>query len=367
MAAVAGAPLTRSRIGAGPARPPRRLRRGGDLLLGSAAGRRAARRDRGRRRDEDDVEVGGRYGRAYTDVEVPRADVEVEGSSHVLHETRTDVATRGLIRDLADDPGAALTVLVAQLFKQLALHSSGSAEGVGRGRSPRPATGGARRRRSRRWTARSARASTPAAPPTRPRACGPSPGSRPWPHGEKMALMAELTAISLNLREGRTTTLRHAARAEAAEIAALCGADISAHWTPGPALPGRPFQEAALRPCWTRWVWRTTGRRRLKKDDLVTFVAEAAAERQWAPAALAWDRPVEVEEPADEPGEAEAAAEPPTDDAPSRSPPERPPEPSPSGGGSCSALARLAQSQGGKGRGRTGEPVGTGGSALRRG
>jgi ParB family chromosome partitioning protein len=27
----------------------------------------------------------------------------------------------------------------------------------------------------------------------------------------------------------------------------------------------------------------------LKKDDLVVFVAEAAAERQWAPAALSWD------------------------------------------------------------------------------
>ena len=28
----------------------------------------------------------------------------------------------------------------------------------------------------------------------------------------------------------------------------------------------------------------------LKKADLVAFVAESAAERQWAPAALAWDR-----------------------------------------------------------------------------
>ena len=78
--------------------------------------------------DESAGDRGGRYGRASNDVEIPRADVEVEGSSHVFHETRTDVATRGLIRDLADDPGAALTVLVAQLFKQLALHSSGSLE-----------------------------------------------------------------------------------------------------------------------------------------------------------------------------------------------------------------------------------------------
>jgi ParB family chromosome partitioning protein len=43
----------------------------------------------------------------------------------------------------------------------------------------------------------------------------------------------------------------------------------------------------------------------LKKDDLVTFVAEAAAARQWAPAALAWDR-LPVEEDA-ETAEDEAA------------------------------------------------------------
>ena len=78
--------------------------------------------------DGGDAVAGGRYGRGRTRCGVPQADVEVEGSSHVFHETRTDVATRGLIRDLADDPGAALTVLVAQLFKQLALHSSGSLE-----------------------------------------------------------------------------------------------------------------------------------------------------------------------------------------------------------------------------------------------
>ena len=45
-------------------------------------------------------------------------------------------------------------------------------------------------------------------------------------------MLAERTAISLNLREDRTNRIRHGARAEAAEIAALCGADISAHWTP---------------------------------------------------------------------------------------------------------------------------------------
>ena len=53
----------------------------------------------------------------------------------------------------------------------------------------------------------------------------------------------------------------------------------------------------------------------LKKDDLVTFVAEAAAERQWAPAALAWDRTEVEESRRTTPGEAEAEAEPPTDSA----------------------------------------------------
>ncbi len=184
--------------------------------------------------DEDALEVGERYGRSSADVEVPKADVEVDGSSHVFHETRTDVATRGLIRDLADDPGAALTVLVAQLFKQLALHSAGSLDAAAlqisgtrysRGSTtPIPALDGEVRDR---LEAR--------------RAAYKASGLRPIPwvetlaHGEKMALMAELTAVSLNLREARTSLIRHAARAEAAEIAALCGADISAHWTPDAA------------------------------------------------------------------------------------------------------------------------------------
>jgi ParB family transcriptional regulator, chromosome partitioning protein len=32
----------------------------------------------------------------------------------------------------------------------------------------------------------------------------------------------------------------------------------------------------------------------LKKADLVTFVDEQAAERQWAPAALTWNRPLDA-------------------------------------------------------------------------
>ena len=48
----------------------------------------------------------------------------------------------------------------------------------------------------------------------------------------------------------------------------------------------------------------------LKKDDLVTFVAEAAAERQWAPAALAWDRlPAEDDAEADDADDHDTSAE----------------------------------------------------------
>jgi ParB family chromosome partitioning protein len=257
--------------------------------------------------DDDEPEASAsRYGRpAYGDVEVPKADVEVEGSSHVLHETRTDVATRGLIRDLADDPGAALTVLVAQLFKQLALHSASSLE-----ESAAHISATAYRRGSTSPIAvldGEVRARLDAR-----RADYRASGLRPiaWvetlPHGEKMALMAELVAVSLNLREDRTTSIRHAARAEAAEIAALCAADISAHWTPDQpylAVHSKKQLTALLEEMGVEDDRAKT----LKKDDLVTFVAEAASERQWAPAVLSWETPV-VELTVEASAEAEGAA-----------------------------------------------------------
>ncbi len=300
MAVQAGAGLTHSRIGA--------------VLLAPADGFGVAAtfysvpipRDeiQGEEEDGEDDEteiVGSRYGRSAADIEVPKADVDVEGSSHVFHETRTDVGTRGLIRDLADDPSAALTVLVAQLFKQLALHSAGSLE-----TSAAHISATAYRRGSTAPIASldgevksrlDARRDVYKASGLRPIA---------WvetlPHGEKMALMADLVAITLNLREERTTSIRHAARAEAAEIAALCGADISAHWTPDQpylAVHSKKLLTALLDEMGVEDDRAKT----LKKDDLVSFVAEAAAERQWAPAALSWETPMlaEVDEAADAP------------------------------------------------------------------
>ncbi len=242
---------------------------------------------------DDDRETGGRYGRTSADVEVPQADVETEGSSHVFHETRTDVATRGLIRDLADDPSAALTVLVAQLFKQLALHSAGSLDGaalqISATRYTRGTAGPIAALDGEVKTRLDAR-----------RAAYKGSGLRPitWvetlPHGEKMALLAELTAMSLNLREARISMIRHGARAEAAEIAALCGADISAHWTPDEAYLAVHSKKQLLALLEEMGV-EDDRAKTLKKDALVAFVAECAAERQWAPGALAWDRSVLVE------------------------------------------------------------------------
>ncbi|MBA4794405.1 MAG: ParB N-terminal domain-containing protein [Phenylobacterium sp.] len=241
--------------------------------------------------ETDDDEIAAP---AAPDIDVPTIEVEVEGASHVLHETRTDVATRALIRDLADNPGAALVALVAQLFKHLALHGPVyqgesalviSATGYRRGQTPAiPALDGEVRTRL-----------------DQRRAAYLASGLRPisWveslPHGERMALLAELVAISLNVREERTTSLRRAARAEAAEIAELCGADIAAHWTPDVDFLSVHPKKQLLSLLDDMGV-DDPRVKTLKKDELVAFVAEAAAERQWAPSVLSWTAaaPVEV-------------------------------------------------------------------------
>lgn len=256
---------------------------------------------------EADADVPtSRYGRASNDVEVPKADVDVAGSSHVFHETRTDVATRGLIRDLADDPTSALTVLVAQLFKQLALHSSSDIDSAAcQIKANRYTRGGSKpiaaldgevyaRLEARREAYKAS-------------------GLRPiaWvdtlAHGEKMALMAELTAVSLNMRESYTYAIRHGARAEAAEIAALCGADISVHWTPDAAYLGVHSKKQLMGLLEDMGVDDPRAKT-LKKGDLVSFVAECAAERGFAPAALYWDRanPADIEGEAADPAQLEA-------------------------------------------------------------
>ncbi len=272
--------------------------------------------------DQDEDEVFGEDGAEDEDdgqdeLVIPEIHVETAGTSHILHQTRTDIATRGLIRDLADHPAAALTVLVAHLFKQLVLNS-----GVTQGSSaaslrataykpgseaPQPALDGAvyARLDNRRAAFRAS-------------------GLRPiaWVdsllQGEQMSLLAELTAVTLNVAEPRTSAIRRAARAEAAEIAELCGADITAHWTPDPAYLA-VHSKAQLLGLLGEMGLEDPQAKMLKKDELVRFVAEACAERRWAPQALAWrvapPAPEEAETEEDRaeaetlaPGEGEAAA-----------------------------------------------------------
>lgn len=114
------------------------------------------------------------------------------------------------------------------------------------------------------------------------------------PHGEKMGLLAELTAVSLDVCEARTTLIRKNARREAAELAALCHADIALHWTPdAPFL--QPHSKALLLGMLETMGAADDRARALKKTELVDWVAEQAAARSWAPAALSLAAPTEEE------------------------------------------------------------------------
>ncbi|WP_304275870.1 chromosome partitioning protein ParB [Caulobacter segnis] len=252
--------------------------------------------------DETDAETAPRIAAPASppDVAEAKVSVELDGAGHRLHETRTDIATRGLIRDLADDPAAALTALLAQLFKCLALRGTGrvsesalavEASAYARsGAPPMPALDGEVFERL------AARREAYLASGLRP--IGFIDG---LPHGEKMALLAELVAVSLDLKEVRNTLIRRSARAEAVEIAALCDADLAAHWCadiPFLALHSKK-QLLAMLSAMEVEDDRAAG---LKKDDLVTLVGDAAAQRRWAPAALSWaSAEPEVEAPEDGP------------------------------------------------------------------
>lgn len=284
LAAKAAAPLTQCRIGAAIVTP------GGDIgVTVSFFSVALPPQDSSTAPAAHDVmeeEPGSAETAATPDVVVPEVEADVAGVSHGLHETRTDMATRGLIRDLADDTSAALIVLVAQLFKVLVLQLTGGADAsalqisgkryMRDGMIPTAPLDGAVRVRL------DARRDTYKASGLRP-----IPWVETLPHGERIALLAELTASTMDLREGRTSAIRGAARAEAAEIAALCGADITAHWTPDAAFLGA-HSKAQLLAMLSAMQFDDDRAKTLKKTELVTFVAEAAAARQWAPAVLSW-------------------------------------------------------------------------------
>ncbi|HEX8568733.1 MAG TPA: ParB N-terminal domain-containing protein [Caulobacteraceae bacterium] len=240
------------------------------------------------------------------DVEAPAVEVDVEGISHALHETRTDMATRGLIRALADDPGAALAALVARLFTVLVLETARGAEASALSvsaqsyRRPRcepveALDGEVRRRLAERRAAYKASGLRPI------------PWAAGLPHGDKMALLADLVALSLDLREPKTGAVRAAARADAADIATLTGADIAGFWTPDEAFL-KPHGKKHLLAMLDEMGAADDRARTLKKDDLVALVAERAAERGWAPAVLSWTSSKETAGEGERAAESEAAA-----------------------------------------------------------
>lgn len=243
-------------------------------------------------------------------VAVARAP-DTEGVNHGLHELRTDVATRALIRALADDPATALIVVVARLFAVLVLRqglgrggaASISAEPYSRaGSAPYPALDGEVRRRLAGWQDAWA-------------ASGQSPIA--WTAAlsdlDRLTLLAELTALSLDLRETGTTSLRPGARAEAVEIAALCGCEVAAYWTPDVAfLQAHP--KAKLLAMLEAMGVDEPLAAGARKDELVALVAKRAEELAWAPEELNW-RGVSVVTPdGDPPPDPGAAQTPPTDE-----------------------------------------------------
>ena len=253
--------------------------------------------------EEDDPDIGIGTGvaddsaggaRRYDTVDVPKMEVDVAGCSHVLHETRTDVATRGLIRDLADSPLAAITVLTAQLFKALVLQNA-----HGEDSSALQVRTTAYRRQG---APAIAQLDGEVLGRLEERRCDyMASGLRPIPWietlamGERTQLLAELVAISLNVREGRTFSIRHNARAEAAEIAELVGSEISQHWTPDPAylaVHGKKQLMSMLKEMGCDEPRAGA----LKKDELVGFTAEQAANRGFAPKVLGWRQPSEVDD-----------------------------------------------------------------------
>ncbi|MCU1347748.1 MAG: hypothetical protein JWO56_778, partial [Acidobacteria bacterium] len=210
------------------------------------------------------------------------------GVSHAQHAARTEIATRGLVRDLADDPEAAIVVLTAHLFAQLALNdhlgSDGSVlriratESV-RGDSPDDGLSGAVWGRLEAW--RTSYLETGQRPVAF--VAGLSPDAR-------TRLLCELTAVTVDLRELRTDRTRPTARAEAEEIAALCRADLSRHWTPDVAFLSL-HSRAQLTAFLADMKAEVPKAVALKKDELVRAVAEAAAARRWLPACLRWGTP----------------------------------------------------------------------------
>lgn len=220
------------------------------------------------------------------DIQVPTVELDPSVATHALNERYTDLATRGLMRALADDPQAALILLIARLFAAVGLQSSGDVnasistlEAKPYQRSGAPPIDCLDGDVCARLDAR--------------REAYLASGERPIPwiaalsHGERMQFLAELMAMSLNGREFATHAKRHGARAEAVEVRDLTNYDMTDHWVPDVEFFGAHNKRQLLEILQTMGA-DTAPATGLKKDDLAAYTADAAEERRWAPAALSW-------------------------------------------------------------------------------
>ena len=262
------------------------------------------------------------YRASQPDIAVSETNVSIGAKSNTLHQRYTDVATRALIRSLADDPATAQILCVARLFAMVALTGSSDV-----------AASASTIKAERYWTSKEDQIGALDGEVfdrlDAHRDAYLASGLRPIPwvaglsHGERVTLLAELMAATINVREFAVSNVRGGARAEAVELADMMGHDITAFWTPDfnffaahskaeligiLGLMGADDVQAAS----------------LKKDDLAAYVAEQAAERNWAPGALSFRQSatvIEQEDVVPKPTRADLAAQigaslEPDDDAP---------------------------------------------------
>lgn len=260
--------------------------------------------------DEPELQAGaGGNDEAFLQDEPAAADLEPAAPkrTHALHESITDIATRGLMRAVAESPLAGLTIVAAQLFSQLVIAngrridtaSTISADPYSRSNMDQvpELDGEVYRLLEERKAAYDASGLS---------AIG-------WveslEHHERMSLLSELVGVSLHAREYATHVRRAEARAQAEEIAELVGYDITNYWIPGADFL-KQYNRAELANELTAMGGDAARGAGMKtKALLVDYVAEEAAERNYAPAELSWPstKPVEATSETEQPGDADAA------------------------------------------------------------
>lgn len=237
--------------------------------------------------DEDQPDTGTPGAETETPGAASTPRVDVEGLSHAQHRARTEIAGYGLMRAVADQPDVALIGLAARLFDILVL-------GRRRWRDGASAISAEMRRPADARSVAALNAEVERRLAARRDAFEASDqASIDWVaslgEADRAGLLAELFAVTLDLREERTDRPRPEARDDARRLARLSGAELAAHWTPDAvflAVHGRSQLIAMLQAMDASAVDEGA-----RKMALVDRVAVEAAARRWVPAALRWPAP----------------------------------------------------------------------------